>query len=355
MVAISIIIPVYNSGEYLEKCLESICAQSFKDYEAICIDDGSTDESGSILKHYSEHDSRFRVVKQDNMGAGAARNSGIKLAQGKYLAFWDSDDFFEPNALELLYRASEKDSAEICVCNSWHYYEDLDYDDPVNVSLNRKRIPDHIPFSSRENWDNILNFTNTVSWNKLFLRDFVISNEFWFDTKKTSEDARFVCSALCLATRITIVNKRLIHYRKGRSNSLMNELTSCGRPSIEAWGDAYRELRRRNCLPSISFANRVIATCAFVLGNSANKEVFSDTVAAIEEIRPENIGILLDPGSSVYVNAWHSELARLLYEADVEGIMLSMMGYYRERQLSLAIDKRKLTLRIRKMNKTQER
>ena len=89
---ISVIIPIYNVAPYLRECLDSVLAQTFADWEAICVDDGSTDESGAILDEYAARDSRFRIIHQKNAGVSAARNAALKKAQGEYIAFVDADD-----------------------------------------------------------------------------------------------------------------------------------------------------------------------------------------------------------------------------------------------------------------------
>lgn len=98
----SIIIPVYNVEDYLDACLESVVNQSFSDWEAICVDDGSTDGSSAILERYINKEKRIRVLKQANGGLSAARNAGMAAAKGDYVLFLDSDDWLENNALEVL-------------------------------------------------------------------------------------------------------------------------------------------------------------------------------------------------------------------------------------------------------------
>lgn len=99
---VSVIIPVYNSQEYLPRCIESICAQTFERFELILVDDGSTDQSGLICDYYEKKDSRIRVFHQDNNGAASARNKGIRAANGKYLMFCDSDDIVSSMWIEHL-------------------------------------------------------------------------------------------------------------------------------------------------------------------------------------------------------------------------------------------------------------
>lgn len=95
----SIIVPVYNAGKCLKDCLDSVCAQTFDDWECICVDDGSTDYSGAVLDEYSKRDSRFVVIHQENRGEGAARNAGLEISRGDWLAYVDSDDLVAPSLL----------------------------------------------------------------------------------------------------------------------------------------------------------------------------------------------------------------------------------------------------------------
>lgn len=106
MVTISIIIPVYNTDLYLKECIESLLAQSYKDFEAIFIDDGSQDTSFSIINDYSSRDKRIRLYHQNNAGVSAARNLGLRYATGDYIAFIDSDDTISPDYLDRLYRCA---------------------------------------------------------------------------------------------------------------------------------------------------------------------------------------------------------------------------------------------------------
>lgn len=108
MIKISVIVPVYNAEKYIKQCLESILIQTMSDIEIICVDDGSTDNSLSIINYYKNMDSRIKVIEQENKGPASARNTGIKVARGKYLIYIDSDDRIKGKALEILYKMLEK-------------------------------------------------------------------------------------------------------------------------------------------------------------------------------------------------------------------------------------------------------
>ena len=115
---ISIIVPVYKVEKYLSKCIESILAQTFQDFELILVDDGSPDLCGDICEEYALKDSRIKVLHKENGGLSDARNAGIELAQGEYLAFIDSDDYVAPDMYETLYSLAQEYQAEIAVCNA---------------------------------------------------------------------------------------------------------------------------------------------------------------------------------------------------------------------------------------------
>ncbi len=118
MPEISVIIPVYNVEKYLNECLDSVLAQTFKDFEVICVNDGSTDNSPEILRQYADKDQRVKIVTQSNQGLSMARNNGLKEACGRYVYFVDSDDAIHPQCLELAHFLAETNNADL-VCFSY--------------------------------------------------------------------------------------------------------------------------------------------------------------------------------------------------------------------------------------------
>lgn len=113
---ISIIIPIYNTDKYINRCLQSVIAQTYKKIEIILIDDGSTDKSFEICKKYSNQDSRIRLIHQNNRGSSATRNRGIKEATGKMITFIDSDDWINEKYIETLYYNMIYNKAQLSVC-----------------------------------------------------------------------------------------------------------------------------------------------------------------------------------------------------------------------------------------------
>lgn len=119
---ISVIIPVYNASEHLAECLESLLKQTYADFEAICINDGSTDNSSEILNYYQNKDKRIRVFNQENQSTAKAREQGIQKARGAWIAYVDADDYVAANYLQKLYDHAQKEKADAVFC---YYYEDF--------------------------------------------------------------------------------------------------------------------------------------------------------------------------------------------------------------------------------------
>ncbi len=175
MVKVSIIIPVYNEEQYLEQCLDSVCGQTFKETEIICVDDGSTDATPEILNNYAERDHRIKIIAQQNRFAGAARNRGMECASGKYLFFLDADDYYENDMVEKMVRRAEEKQADIVICryaqtceedileNGWEF-EDLFFQEAGQKEA----------FAGRDlNCAGIFQITKGWAWDKLFSREFV--------------------------------------------------------------------------------------------------------------------------------------------------------------------------------------
>ena len=123
MPKISVIVPVYNVGRYVEKTIKSILRQTFEDFELILVDDGSTDNSGKICDEYSEKDNRIRVIHKENEGVSSARNTGLDEALGEYIGFVDGDDCIAGDMYEMLYNDIVKNNADIAICGICNYFK----------------------------------------------------------------------------------------------------------------------------------------------------------------------------------------------------------------------------------------
>lgn len=217
---VSIIIPVYNAEKYLKQCIDSLLEQSFKDFEIICVDDGSKDKSCEILNSYAKNDERLCVITQKQQFAGVARNNGMKIATGKYLLFLDADDFFCSDMLEKIVQYAETEQTEILVFDAFLFDNTLGKVVKKEWRQVKKNLFGEGIKSARGIADAVFDFTTPAPWNKLFLREFVIKNNLQFQAIERTNDLFFVYSAISSAERIGIYDKKLLFYRDNNPMSL---------------------------------------------------------------------------------------------------------------------------------------
>ncbi len=210
MIDVSIIVPIFNKERFLKDCLDSLINQTYKNIEIICINDGSTDHSLDILRDYADKDDRLIIISQENKGAGNARNTGIKIATGRYLQFLDADDFFELDMLEDMVKQADEKKADIVICNALEYNEETKIEE-AHRWLNVQDLK--LDVFSYHDVENIFNITTSSVWNKLYKKELIIDNEIWYQEIPSNNDTAFSVITLLLAKRITYVDKFYIHYR----------------------------------------------------------------------------------------------------------------------------------------------
>ena len=221
---VSIIVPVYNTEKYLMDTIRTIQKQTLSDFEVICVDDGSTDRTLAILDKVSAEDRRFSVLRQKNAGAGAARNYGFTVAQGKYAIFLDSDDLFSPQLLEKLYAAAEEHQADIAACNFTRF------DESGNIAYRNGVHTEWLPkdvrvFNYRDCPHHILNVVNPTPWNKLYRSDFIRKHNLKYEEISSTNDITFAAVSVATAERVAIVPEYLVQYRVGHSGSISSTKT----------------------------------------------------------------------------------------------------------------------------------
>ncbi len=311
-VKVSVIVPVYNAEKHLRQCLDSICNQTLREIEIICVDDGSTDTSRSILLDYQSSDNRIQIYQQANMYAGVARNSGMDHATGEYLAFWDSDDFFELDALEKLYNKAEEQNADVVVCGGNRYMEADQQIYPWTPYLNMSRVPKQDTFNKYTNPEHYLDFTDAIAWNKLFRSEYIKRYEFRFLDMRTHEDAGFVIPAIVFADRIAVVDERLVNYRIGKDN-LTGTLDKAPLSPLQAWISIAEVLERQDWFDKRVFANRVIGTMNFTLLNLCSWDAYCQFFHALQDYGLKKLHLL--PEEEGYYDAvWKAEHVRHLLE-----------------------------------------
>ena len=221
MATVSVIIPVFNAEKYISTCIESLISQSYSDFEIICVDDGSTDNSPRILQQYMSMDPRIKIIEQKNQFAGNARNTGMEVASGKYCMFLDIDDFFEKNMIELQVRQIEKDHADICICDADIYDDQAGTFRKSEWLLAKSYIP-HVPFNREEIKDHIFFIKTPAAWNMIISAAFIKKYALRFQETKNTNDLYFTYAVLNLAQKITVVDMVLVHYRMGTGSNLQS-------------------------------------------------------------------------------------------------------------------------------------
>ena len=211
----SVVIPIYNVEHYLEDCLNSVLDQTFEDWEAVCVNDGSTDGSAALLEKYAKRDPRFVILTQKNGGLSAARNTGIKAAKGDYVFFLDSDDWLESNALETI---SEFLNGEDMLCFSGRrYFEVTKTFNPAD-QLMEKTYETGMAYYN----DNALlhrDFAFVCVVLRTFKRVFLLENNLRFKEGIYHEDNLFTPIACYYAQKVRVINACLYDYRV-RANSI---------------------------------------------------------------------------------------------------------------------------------------
>lgn len=151
MIQISIIIPIYNTGKYLHKCIKSILSQTLTNFELILVDDGSSDDSGVICDEYAKLDNRVKVIHKENEGVSIARNTGINIAQGEYIGFIDSDDWIEYDMYEKLYKLAIENECDIVMCDTVTKYDDKPDEEDTII-----RLPNDILLAKKDIYPELL-------------------------------------------------------------------------------------------------------------------------------------------------------------------------------------------------------
>lgn len=217
---ISVIVPVYNVQQYLEKCVRSLIEQTYKEIEIILVDDGSTDRSGVLCDEMAEMDERICVIHKKNGGLSSARNTGIDYAKGEYLYFVDSDDYIAKDTLKKLYDKIKQEKADLALCGIAY------------IDENGHTIKEILPYmtdgevwNEEQFWKNRYimgtgNICYAVAWNKLYRRT-LFQNE-RYDVGKLHEDEYICHRIISQCSRIAIVNEVLYYYLQ-RDNSIMGQ------------------------------------------------------------------------------------------------------------------------------------
>ena len=272
---ISVIIPVYNIQQHLRECLDSVLGQSYPHLQVICVDDGSTDESPAILAEYAQKDPRVQVIRQQNAGPGAARNTGLEAATGEYVIFLDSDDWFEPDFLEKMVDTAVREGADVAICRAVEFDTNSGRELPSEWMMKKQYLPGKLAFDPQEMADHLFQFTYGMPWDKFYRRELLTSSGIRYPALKNSEDLAFVYPTLLAAKRIAVVDEVLIHHRINRMASVSN--SRCGQPEApyEAFQIVKEYLEQHQLMDTYrrSFLNWAMEFLVWHISNMSQRDI----------------------------------------------------------------------------------
>lgn len=274
---VSVIISVYNTEKYLVQCLESVKNQTLENIEIICIDDGSSDSSRSIIEEYCKSDSRFMLIANNkNQGAGISRNKGLKTAQGKYIICLDSDDFFEPQFLEKMTGYAEQKAADAVICRSDLYYTDTGRYENNNSSINDRVLPEKDVFTFLDMPFYILDFCVGWAWDKLVRRSLITDYDISFqENVRRNEDVVYTCGVMISASAIAILDYKGVHHRKSTNTSLEDTYSEAPDSFYRAGMELLKRLQYQGKAEFLekSYVNRCLGKSIYYLNQLKNMDI----------------------------------------------------------------------------------
>ncbi len=214
MPEVSIVVPIYKAEAYLDQCVQSIFAQTFRDYELILVDDGSPDQCPAMIDAYAEKDPRVRVIHKTNGGLSDARNAGMKIAQGTYIQFIDSDDFVEPDLLEACVTKLKEMGADMVIFDYAQYYMSNGTKEEIRNVFSGKET------YSLNDHPKLLTSIANAAWNKMYRLSLFRDNGIEYPWGYFYEDLGTTYRLLARAKKVAFVNQVLYDYRQDRPGNI---------------------------------------------------------------------------------------------------------------------------------------
>jgi glycosyltransferase involved in cell wall biosynthesis len=304
MPILSVIVPVYNIQNYLQQCLDSILSQTFKDFELILVNDGSTDGSGLICDSYSKLDSRVLVIHQTNQGLSCARNNGIKIASGHYLSFIDGDDFISQDYFSVMDFMVKNPLCDMAVLQVCHFTENDEY-----LVANRK----HIITNTKE----IMMFLFSseyigTAWINIYSKR--VFSDIRFPEGRIFEDG-YILSDIASIVKIIYVSDSGVYYYRKREGSIMQRIKSV----LE-----YHDILNTHAKQLEFILNKLGSNEIFV---SKFEKCHYSVIEAIKAYPSENFSIYLEKLESKNISLFHLLFARFSIKTKIKILLINILGY----------------------------
>jgi glycosyltransferase involved in cell wall biosynthesis len=327
---VSVIVPVFNTARYLERCLDSILGQTLATIEVLVVDDRSPDDSAEIIRAYASRDNRVVSLRHDrNRGLGGARNTGICAARGKYIASVDSDDAILPNTLEAAVRRCESDRTEIGVFSSSDYLEASG-----RLEENPFYALDHLPSVLSIDETNILNLFPTFQL-KLYSRALIERHAVRFPEHLYHEDDEFYWKLFgCALPCVSVIPQRLyLRTRRSDETSIMDNTEKSRKDMPQVLLNAYRFLSQRGAFERIRkpFVHKVCRNLYVVTRVQARfrRHAFDNMVTLLNELRPTSPEVAGD--------AWWEEI-QAMQQGDYTAFLNWKIDTFQQKSIRLQKD-----------------
>lgn len=294
---VSIIIPVYNTVNYLERCLQSAVSQTYRNLEIICVDDGSTDGSGRIVDEFAAKDDRIIVIHQINQGESNARNSGLRIASGDYIGFMDCDDWIEPDMYEALVKALEDEEADMAIAGFYREFEEVNK--PRITVRNEKKVePEAFDGKQllRYLYERDAYRTFAYIWDKLYKREVIYGGSedliLFDESMKLGGDVLYLAQCALNTKRAVYVDRTFYHYlQRDSSGCHVPDLTR-KRDNIRAYRIVQKKFEEHNVEPLVmDFIKRILVYHSTYMAELAyelkDKSVLEEAQALMREYEKE--------------------------------------------------------------------
>ena len=227
---VSVVVPIYNVEKYLNKCIDSIINQTYKNLEIILVDDGSLDNCPKICDSYQKEDNRIKVIHKENGGLSDARNAGIEIATGKYICFIDSDDFISKEYIDTLYKMCIKHNADIAECDYIKFKDEKDIIEDEGILQEQEYT--NIEMLNRLYVKNY-SIKTTIAWNKLYKID--LFTEIRYPKGKLHEDEFTTYKLIYKSKKVVETDKKLYYYRQNDKSIMGKKFNEKRYDALEAF------------------------------------------------------------------------------------------------------------------------
>ena len=293
-VCVSVVVPVYNVGGYLRKCLDSLLKQTLREIEVVCVDDGSTDDSPKILAEYARKDSRIRVIRQENGGPGSARNTGIRAARGEYVGFVDPDDFVSRNYYEKLYSAAKEHDADVASVAAYSRYKSFWKQSRAAIFAESDTVC--VSPEDRRKATVMLSV-----WLRIYRKEFLAARNLFFpENTFFGEDSVVTILSAFLANKIICVHGACYYYRS-RPGSLVCGYAEYKNKMACAYSNLFKEIDAK--YSRIPLLKETATGC--IVG--AFKGLFAQAPS-----KRQKVGVLLDFLDALPGIDWFAEAEKLV-------------------------------------------